>query len=116
MNLYEMMFITSLFACVLITLYKLWNALHAFDLYGWRESCLLFVAYMISWGISFITFLTKAEITALRSVFFFANTLFMLNVAFWIIETLVNIISSLEAQQRSRYSGKLAQFSDIPGV
>jgi hypothetical protein len=88
MNIYEIVFFVSLFGCMGIFFYKLYNLLNGGRVYSLQAAIVTLVAYLVFFGLGLVTFILDYTTTLYRAVFMFEALFLVIVVLMFIIELL----------------------------
>lgn len=105
MNLYDVMFMVGFFSCIGITLRKMYNAFTAFTAYDLKMGFLLFISFLLSWGITF--FVTIISFSELLFIQFFAlvKLFLVLQIMFLLFEIIQHI--------RTKVTDKVVPYNSV---
>ena len=93
MNIYEVLFLIQFFVIIVLILIKTNNLLHLGETYDLKMAILLFVGFILAWGVSFVVSMLSYQ-TIIYSVLFKLETwLLLLNLGFLLAELIMYFVS-----------------------
>lgn len=106
MELYEIIYLISFLAALGITLIKLSNILSGWQNYDIKDGLILFIGYIMAWGVMFITSMFYISVNLMSMLFKLSNGFFALNSLFLITEIIYLLTTATQKRQIKAYNAK----------
>lgn len=107
MNIYELLFLVSLFGMIGLILIKVFNVMRKFmsgrELYDIKGSFILFILYFFLYIIGFVVMMLNPEILIYNFLFRLCTWLITLNVLFFFVELIYHLYEISQTTVRKRY-------------